>query len=158
MITQEWRRGRDSNPRDPSGPTPLAGERLRPLGHLSDKARVRLKPIAGKAFFPLSAARFSLVPCKFLQLFAGTCREQTVELVQNPYSFVPVASYSCCCSAQVRLGLCATSLGTRFQIASWSLSAQRRHWQVSVRMAALRPHVGRLPTVNLTSIAGIGCV
>ena len=30
-----WRRGRDSNPRYPSGYTPLAGERLRPLGHLS---------------------------------------------------------------------------------------------------------------------------
>ena len=31
----KWRRGRDSNPRYPSGYTPLAGERLRPLGHLS---------------------------------------------------------------------------------------------------------------------------
>ncbi len=30
-----WRSRRDSNPRDPSGPTPLAGERLRPLGHSS---------------------------------------------------------------------------------------------------------------------------
>ena len=30
-----WRRRWDSNPRDPSGPTPLAGERLRPLGHVS---------------------------------------------------------------------------------------------------------------------------
>ncbi len=33
-----WRRRRDSNPRDPSGPTPLAGERLRPLGHVSTDA------------------------------------------------------------------------------------------------------------------------
>ena len=31
----KWRRRWDSNPRDPSGPTPLAGERLRPLGHVS---------------------------------------------------------------------------------------------------------------------------
>ena len=31
----KWRRGRDSNPRDGSPPTPLAGARLRPLGHLS---------------------------------------------------------------------------------------------------------------------------
>ncbi len=31
----KWRTGRDSNPRDGSPPTPLAGERLRPLGHLS---------------------------------------------------------------------------------------------------------------------------
>ena len=30
-----WRRGRDSNPRDGFPSTPLAGERLRPLGHLS---------------------------------------------------------------------------------------------------------------------------
>ena len=30
-----WRKRRDSNPRDGSPPTPLAGERLRPLGHVS---------------------------------------------------------------------------------------------------------------------------
>jgi hypothetical protein len=30
-----WRRRWDSNPRDGSPPTPLAGERLRPLGHVS---------------------------------------------------------------------------------------------------------------------------
>ena len=30
-----WRRRRDSNPRDSSPSTPLAGERLRPLGHVS---------------------------------------------------------------------------------------------------------------------------
>ena len=33
-----WRRRRDSNPRDDSSPTPLAGERLRPLGHVSTDA------------------------------------------------------------------------------------------------------------------------
>ena len=32
---QRWRRRRDSNPRDGFPPTPLAGERLRPLGHVS---------------------------------------------------------------------------------------------------------------------------
>ena len=31
----KWRRRWDSNPRDPFGSTPLAGERLRPLGHVS---------------------------------------------------------------------------------------------------------------------------
>ena len=31
----KWRSGRDSNPRDPSGPAPLAGVCLRPLGHHS---------------------------------------------------------------------------------------------------------------------------
>ena len=35
LIQGEWQRRRDSNPRDPHGPTPLAGERLRPLGHVS---------------------------------------------------------------------------------------------------------------------------
>ena len=35
-----WRRGWDSNPRYPSGYTPLAGERLRPLGHLSGKGAI----------------------------------------------------------------------------------------------------------------------
>ena len=34
-INGKWRRRWDSNPRDPFGPTPLAGERLRPLGHVS---------------------------------------------------------------------------------------------------------------------------
>ena len=32
-----WRRGRDSNPRWGLTHTPLAGERLQPLGHLSGK-------------------------------------------------------------------------------------------------------------------------
>ena len=36
LTTVEWRRGRDSNPRDSYPPTPLAGARLRPLGHLSE--------------------------------------------------------------------------------------------------------------------------
>ena len=35
-IMSKWRRGRDSNPRWSYKPhTPLAGERLQPLGHLS---------------------------------------------------------------------------------------------------------------------------
>ena len=38
IIRFIWRRRRDSNPRDPSEPTPLAGERLRPLGHISADA------------------------------------------------------------------------------------------------------------------------
>ena len=37
-----WRRRRDSNPRDDSSPTPLAGERLRPLGHISENVSKRL--------------------------------------------------------------------------------------------------------------------
>lgn len=52
----KWRRGRDSNPRDGCPSTPLAGERLRPLGHLSGNARVRIKASQFKAFF---------TPCHF---------------------------------------------------------------------------------------------
>ena len=37
MTYGKWRRGWDSNPRDPSGPAPLAGVCLRPLGHLSTR-------------------------------------------------------------------------------------------------------------------------
>ncbi len=38
VIKGKWRRRRDSNPRDGFPPTPLAGERLRPLGHVSADA------------------------------------------------------------------------------------------------------------------------
>ncbi len=41
----KWRRRGDSNPRDGSSPsTPLAGERLRPLGHLSGTAQIAFRP------------------------------------------------------------------------------------------------------------------
>ena len=57
-----WRRRRDSNPRDPSGPTPLAGERLRPLGHVSadryTRPLVRIKAVFDKKQFFLHALRF----------------------------------------------------------------------------------------------------
>ena len=36
VLDDRWRRRRDSNPRDGFPPTPLAGERLQPLGHVSD--------------------------------------------------------------------------------------------------------------------------
>ncbi len=51
----KWRRGRDSNPRYHLWYTPLAGERLRPLGHLSGPALI-------SGFVPL------IKPC--LKLFA----------------------------------------------------------------------------------------
>ena len=41
---KKWRRGRDSNPRDGFPSTPLAGERLRPLGHLSTAPVDKEKP------------------------------------------------------------------------------------------------------------------
>jgi hypothetical protein len=64
-----WRRGRDSNPRYHSWYTPLAGERLQPLGHLSvscflsifaDLARVQ---IAGLPTYMQNAAE----TCPFSQ-------------------------------------------------------------------------------------------
>ena len=66
-----WRRRRDSNPRDPSGPTPLAGERLRPLGHVSadpymDQATGKQGLFTGSCrFFPRSCF------CRTSQVFAG---------------------------------------------------------------------------------------
>ena len=58
----EWRRGRDSNPRDGfKPPTPLAGERLRPLGHLSKNGPSRNGAVRSRgacdAATPLSAGR-----------------------------------------------------------------------------------------------------
>jgi hypothetical protein len=50
----KWRRGRDSNPRDGCPPTPLAGERLRPLGHLSGRPRLRTKTHEFKGIFDLA--------------------------------------------------------------------------------------------------------
>ena len=45
-----WRRRRDSNPRDGFPPTPLAGERLRPLGHVSaDGCSRRFGPSQGRS-------------------------------------------------------------------------------------------------------------
>ena len=43
QLKVQWRRRRDSNPRDGFPPTPLAGERLRPLGHISKSVSKRLK-------------------------------------------------------------------------------------------------------------------
>src|SRR5690606_37512191 len=59
-----WRRGRDSNPRWRLFPhTPLAGERLQPLGHLSAVLRRRLAE--GEGFEPPDGSprlRFSRPP------------------------------------------------------------------------------------------------
>ena len=55
MIAR-WRRGRDSNPRYRSRYTPLAGARLRPLGHLSGGALIGASTFGIKRFscdFPL---------------------------------------------------------------------------------------------------------
>ena len=49
-ICVGWRRGRDSNPRDGHPPTPLAGERLRPLGHLSNYQKYRKKTRRTRVF------------------------------------------------------------------------------------------------------------
>src|SRR5690606_4613692 len=73
----KWRRGRDSNPRDGSPPTPLAGARLRPLGHLSADAlsgnsAASQAPITGMAEnrgnygedkqFPVASAKGAILP------------------------------------------------------------------------------------------------
>lgn len=43
-MKKVWRRRRDSNPRDPFGPAPLAGVCLRPLGHVSAAGSSSRKP------------------------------------------------------------------------------------------------------------------
>ena len=75
---QQWRRGGDSNPRNGAKPfTPLAGERLRPLGHLSVSALVGMPiprqccsprrhpshdhPESSSASAPLAMSRSSIV-------------------------------------------------------------------------------------------------
>ena len=54
----KWRRGRDSNPRYHLWYTPLAGERLRPLGHLSGPALIGVFRTSIKTLvvFPLKKA------------------------------------------------------------------------------------------------------
>jgi hypothetical protein len=54
------RRGRDSNPRGPSGPNALAGRRLKPLGHLSQV--LQAGSAAGLRRPPHRAARPSSCP------------------------------------------------------------------------------------------------
>ena len=57
----KWRRGWDSNPRDGFPSTPLAGERLRPLGHLSVNAVDKEKP-------PDNQLVFAALDCSFQSL------------------------------------------------------------------------------------------
>src|SRR5690606_4961709 len=65
LFLEGWRRGWDSNPRGPSEPTPLAGERLRPLGHLSGEASIKENlrhnqhPLCSFTRFILGLARWS---------------------------------------------------------------------------------------------------
>ena len=64
-----WRRGRDSNPRYLLGYTPLAGERLRPLGHLSGlvsrKQIIASRP-AGAKFYSPAPPFFARYPANML--------------------------------------------------------------------------------------------
>jgi hypothetical protein len=48
--------------------TPLAGERLRPLGHLSGNALIGAMPLRIKRFFSLSERLLIIGPCGMLQV------------------------------------------------------------------------------------------
>ena len=76
-----WRRRRDSNPRDPSGPTPLAGERLRPLGHVSADGSTILSAgkTSGKYKKP---SLFKICPSLRPQL-ARSARTLAVNFIRN---------------------------------------------------------------------------
>ncbi len=85
-----WRRGRDSNPRYHRWYTPLAGERLRPLGHLSGLALVSAKWRDFKGFLPLLHNSVDFPHCSFACPHARTCREQMPpakldNLVRRPF-------------------------------------------------------------------------
>lgn len=62
-----WRRRRDSNPRYRSRYTPLAGERLRPLGHLSARRPDTGKDLGDQELFGEKAE----MPCQYIQLCVG---------------------------------------------------------------------------------------
>ena len=51
MNASKWRRRRDSNPRTSHPVTPLAGERLRPLGHVSAGGSIPFSYILTSRFF-----------------------------------------------------------------------------------------------------------
>ena len=58
----KWRRRRDSNPRYRFRYTPLAGERLRPLGHLSARGFSMRHGLGLQGFFRLSGEDFTACP------------------------------------------------------------------------------------------------
>jgi hypothetical protein len=74
-----WRRRRDSNPRTSHPVTPLAGERLRPLGHVSADPRNDKNPYA-QGCFSQNRQDTKCGPIFLkVQYDAGTC-------TQNPHS------------------------------------------------------------------------
>ncbi len=80
-----WRRGWDSNPRDGSTPsTPLAGERLRPLGHLSTSGNA----LFSKGLQP-STLQDRAGGCGTAQEHAASCGTPTAHFVQVPFSEPP---------------------------------------------------------------------
>ena len=100
MIYCRWRRRRDSNPRDSFPSTPLAGERLRPLGHVSadpyswpnigNTRRNCLTPVIGvrppqSLEIPLKRPAFARCPGKNRSNAIGPNPQQTLaELRDDP--------------------------------------------------------------------------
>ena len=76
FVAAVWRRGRDSNPRDPYGPTRSPGEHLRPLGHLSVSLRERAGPTSS-----LELGR-CCCSCRFFRFFC--CRLMAVRVGFEP--------------------------------------------------------------------------
>lgn len=60
-----WRRGWDSNPRYRLRYTPLAGERLRPLGHLSTRVAVAEESAFSKGIGPNFSYAFSCIGLRY---------------------------------------------------------------------------------------------
>ena len=67
-----WRRGRDSNPRDPFGSTRFRVVRHRPLGHLSAELRECTNPPVDVPFLAQRGIVFGLPDCHFYASCACT--------------------------------------------------------------------------------------
>ena len=86
-----WRRGRDSNPRDGSPPTPLAGARLRPLGHLSKAAVTGFAPggqgRAGRARVEYGRNRHMVVAAAAERGESSDARFDALDLARFQFAF-----------------------------------------------------------------------
>ena len=82
--TCQWRRGRDSNPRDDSSPTPLAGARLRPLGHLSADRDTRVATRIARAFLEICAPKPRKILLLLVTIYKNAVRATVWRLLQGP--------------------------------------------------------------------------
>jgi len=66
--------------------TPLAGERLRPLGHLSGNALIGAMPLLIKRFFVISERLLIIGPCGILQVEPERCGNESAQTAHPRHS------------------------------------------------------------------------